>query len=81
MNLDAHTMKLLANLLLVMHESYEGRDVTVIDDGLRVSVWLCERPEIYVHIDKEYNNPLTGASNCEVQQIIAEVQEKTYSHS
>lgn len=77
MNLDAHTMKLLGHLLLILHDNYEGREVTVVDSGVRVSAWLAERPEIYVNIDKEYNQPITGPDNCEVQSIIVELLEKT----
>lgn len=81
MNLDAYTMNILAHLLLIMHEQYEGREVTVVDNGLRVVVWLTERPEIYVNIDKEYNQPVTGANNPEVAQLVAELLDKTSSHS
>ena len=81
MNLDAQTMKLLGTLLLIFHDQYEGREVTVVDSGFKVSVWLSERPEIYVNIDKEYNQPITGGSDCETQSIITELLQKTSSHS
>jgi len=72
MNLTALEIKYTIIILEAFQELYPGEEVT-INPGFKSCFWLTDRPEIYVNVEADLNQPFTAPGTPECQTLMVEI--------